>query len=144
MKFENMHAAYCVVSFYLFCILSLTFDLRQIVSHCSNEKVFHGVISYAVLYFVFVLCSSPGDDGNRIPDAIAPHACIKSSTDYELSLILKEIRFITDQVSQSFVRHSSCVVFHIEHVLRCLFGLGVLVFSFWLHGFVCARIMYRM
>lgn len=40
----------------------------------------------------------PGDDGNRIPDAIAPHACIKSSADYELSLILKEIRYITDQV----------------------------------------------
>lgn len=47
--------------------------------------------------------SSPGDDGNRIPDAIAPHACIKSSSDYELSLILKEIRYITDQVSARLV-----------------------------------------
>lgn len=35
-----------------------------------------------------------------MPDAIAPHACsYTSSADYELALILKEIRFITDQVS---------------------------------------------
>lgn len=38
-----------------------------------------------------------------MPDAIAPHACsFTSSADYELALILKEIRFITDQVSKSF------------------------------------------
>lgn len=36
-----------------------------------------------------------------MPDAIAPHACsFNSSADYELALILKEIRFITDQVSK--------------------------------------------
>lgn len=36
-----------------------------------------------------------------MPDAIAPHACsFNSSADYELALILKEIRFITDQVSE--------------------------------------------
>jgi hypothetical protein len=36
-----------------------------------------------------------------MPDAIAPHACsFSSSADYELALILKEIRFITDQVSE--------------------------------------------
>lgn len=35
-----------------------------------------------------------------MPDALAPHACsFNSSADYELALILKEIRFITDQVS---------------------------------------------
>lgn len=46
-----------------------------------------------------------GDDGSigpigstRMPDAITPHTCIKTSADYELSLILKEIRYITDQV----------------------------------------------
>jgi len=47
--------------------------------------------------------SRPGDDGSigpmggtRIPDV--PHTCTTSSADYELALILKEIRFITDQV----------------------------------------------
>jgi hypothetical protein len=40
--------------------------------------------------------------GGRMPDAIAPHACsFNSSADYELALILKEIRFITDQVSKA-------------------------------------------
>lgn len=43
---------------------------------------------------------SIGTIGGRMPDAIAPHACsFNSSADYELALILKEIRFITDQVS---------------------------------------------
>ena len=51
------------------------------------------------LNLIICVNNRPGDDGNRIPDAIAPHACIKSSADYELSLILKEIRYITDQVS---------------------------------------------
>jgi len=48
-----------------------------------------------------------GDDGSigpigstRMPDAVTHHTCIKSSTEYELGLILKEIRFITDQVSR--------------------------------------------
>lgn len=47
-----------------------------------------------------------GDDGSigpigstRMPDAVTHHTCIKTQTEYELSLILKEIRFITDQVS---------------------------------------------
>ncbi|XP_037711647.1 neuronal acetylcholine receptor subunit alpha-7 isoform X1 [Drosophila subpulchrella] len=46
-----------------------------------------------------------GDDGSigpigstRMPDAVTHHTCIKSSTEYELGLILKEIRFITDQL----------------------------------------------
>lgn len=38
----------------------------------------------------------------RMPDAVAPHACFNSSADYELALILKEIRFITDQVRTIF------------------------------------------
>lgn len=46
-------------------------------------------------------CSIGTIGGGRIPDAVAPpHACsFTSSADYELALILKEIRFITDQVS---------------------------------------------
>jgi len=45
-------------------------------------------------------CSIGTIGGGRMPDAIAPHACsFNSSADYELALILKEIRFITDQVS---------------------------------------------
>lgn len=50
-------------------------------------------------------CSIGTIGGGRMPDAIAPHACsFNSSADYELALILKEIRFITDQVST----HISC------------------------------------
>jgi hypothetical protein len=46
-------------------------------------------------------CSIGTIGGGRMPDAIAPHACsFNSSADYELALILKEIRFITDQVSK--------------------------------------------
>lgn len=46
-------------------------------------------------------CSIGTIGGGRMPDAIAPHACsFNSSADYELALILKEIRFITDQVSR--------------------------------------------
>ncbi|KAG5675725.1 hypothetical protein PVAND_005605 [Polypedilum vanderplanki] len=44
-------------------------------------------------------CSIGTIGGTRMPDAIAPHACsFTSSADYELALILKEIRFITDQI----------------------------------------------
>lgn len=47
-----------------------------------------------------------GDDGSvgpvgdgRMHEAIS-HTCLSSSAEYELALILKELRFITDQVSQ--------------------------------------------
>ena len=56
---------------------------------------------------VLLILNRPGDDGSiggmngsRLPDALSPHTCIKSSAEYELALILKEIRFITDQVSR--------------------------------------------
>ncbi|XP_070068179.1 acetylcholine receptor subunit alpha-type acr-16 isoform X2 [Drosophila takahashii] len=56
-----------------------------------------------------------GDDGSigpigstRMPDAVTHHTCIKSSTEYELGLILKEIRFITDQVSRGYGRVKCC------------------------------------
>ena len=49
-------------------------------------------------------CSIGTIGGNRMPDAVAPHACsFASSADYELSLILKEIRFITDQVGFNLI-----------------------------------------
>lgn len=38
-----------------------------------------------------------------MPDAVTHHTCIKTQTEYELSLILKEIRFITDQVGEQYV-----------------------------------------
>lgn len=48
-----------------------------------------------------------GDDGSvgpvgdgRMHEAIS-HTCLSSSAEYELALILKELRFITDQVSQN-------------------------------------------
>jgi hypothetical protein len=62
-------------------------------------------LSQSLNVLVLPLPSCRHDDncsigGGRIPDAIAPHACsFSSSADYELALILKEIRFITDQVS---------------------------------------------
>lgn len=49
----------------------------------------------------FMCSHSSSEDENAIGDGIPPiHTCIKSSADYELSLILKEIRFITDQVRE--------------------------------------------
>lgn len=52
---------------------------------------------FNVNFSLFVYSSS--EDENGIGDIPPIHTCIKSSADYELSLILKEIRFITDQVS---------------------------------------------
>lgn len=50
-----------------------------------------------------------GDDGSvgavgdgRMHETIS-HTCLSTSAEYELALILKELRFITDQVSQAFV-----------------------------------------
>lgn len=45
---------------------------------------------------------SSGEEENSMGDGMVPpmHTCIKSSADYELSLILKEIRYITDQVNR--------------------------------------------
>ena len=60
-----------------------------------------------LILIVLLISYRPGDDGSiggmngsRLPDALSPHTCIKSSAEYELALILKEIRFITDQVSR--------------------------------------------
>lgn len=71
----------------------------------ANGLAFHPVsfnisfnINFLCFFFKFKFHSS-SEDENAIGDGIPPiHTCIKSSADYELSLILKEIRFITDQV----------------------------------------------
>lgn len=67
-----------------------------------------------------------GDDGSigpigstRMPDAVTHHTCIKTQTEYELSLILKEIRFITDQVSflvlGIYIKKSNCDMARVSH-----------------------------
>lgn len=38
---------------------------------------------------------------SRIHEAMS-HTCLSSSAEYELALILKELRWITDQVSESY------------------------------------------
>lgn len=65
---------------------------------------FYG-IAFIAPFFLIYRRRRQGDDGSigpigstRMPDAVTHHSCIKSQTEYELSLILKEIRFITDQV----------------------------------------------
>jgi hypothetical protein len=41
---------------------------------------------------------APAIPGNRVHEAVS-HTCLSSSAEYELALILKELRVITDQVS---------------------------------------------
>lgn len=78
---------------------------RNMLNRCDGNK-WADKLSQSLNVLVLPLPSSRHDDncsigGGRIPDAIAPHACsFSSSADYELALILKEIRFITDQVSR--------------------------------------------
>lgn len=52
---------------------------------------------------------SSGEE-EALGDTMVPpmHTCIKSSADYELSLILKEIRYITDQVSLDDTQSKLC------------------------------------
>lgn len=66
-----------------------------------------------------------GDDGSigpigstRMPDAVTHHTCIKTSTDYELGLILKEIRVITDQVSDLVTTSKVSSTLFIIHILK--------------------------
>lgn len=74
---------------------------------CCLVVPFADILSQSLNLLVLPLPSRHDDNcsigtigGGRMPDAIAPHACsFNSSADYELALILKEIRFITDQVS---------------------------------------------
>ena len=63
-----------------------------------------------VIKNIFVISCRQGDDGSigpmgpvgpvgdsRMHEAIS-HTCLSSSAEYELALILKELRWITDQV----------------------------------------------
>ncbi|CAD7086203.1 unnamed protein product [Hermetia illucens] len=95
-----------VFLYWLPCILRMsrpgrTFSLQFPPTPCSDtsSERKHQIISDVELK------ESQGDDGSigpigstRMPDAVTQHTCMRSSTDYELSLILKEIRFITDQL----------------------------------------------
>jgi hypothetical protein len=100
-------------SFFLFflCVFSLHLSKpngsMSMLCHSSPHRA--DILSDSLNVLVLPLPPSRHDDncsigtiggGGRMPDAIAPHACsFNSSADYELALILKEIRFITDQVS---------------------------------------------
>lgn len=39
--------------------------------------------------------------GGRLHETVSSHTCLSSSAEYELALILKELRYITDTVSCS-------------------------------------------
>uniref|UniRef100_A0A1B0DDW8 Neurotransmitter-gated ion-channel transmembrane domain-containing protein n=3 Tax=Phlebotomus TaxID=13203 RepID=A0A1B0DDW8_PHLPP len=84
-------------------LLANVLDIDDDFRHNCRTLTPGGTIPHNPTYFRTVY--GPGDDGSigpiggtRMPDAITPHTCIKSSADYELALILKEIRFITDQL----------------------------------------------
>lgn len=87
-------------SFFPFCVSFFGVDVVVVQ--------FADILSQSLNLLVLPLPSRHDDNcsigtigGGRMPDAIAPHACsFNSSADYELALILKEIRFITDQVSK--------------------------------------------
>ncbi|KAL9874207.1 neuronal acetylcholine receptor subunit alpha-7-like isoform 2-T2 [Glossina fuscipes fuscipes] len=79
-------------------VLDIDDDFRNCRPMTPGGTLPHNPAFYRTVY-------GQGDDGSigpigstRMPDAVTHHSCIKSSTEYELSLILKEIRFITDQV----------------------------------------------
>jgi hypothetical protein len=90
----------------------------------SAKKIAADYLSQSLNCLVVPLPPSRHDDncsigtigGGRMPDAIAPHACsFNSSADYELALILKEIRFITDQVSE----HSTTTIYFMLRQCQC-------------------------
>ncbi|KAI9577960.1 hypothetical protein GQX74_014104 [Glossina fuscipes] len=79
-------------------VLDIDDDFRNCRPMTPGGTLPHNPAFYRTVY-------GQGDDGSigpigstRMPDAVTHHSCIKSSTEYELSLILKEIRFITDQL----------------------------------------------
>ncbi|XP_031624539.1 neuronal acetylcholine receptor subunit alpha-7-like [Contarinia nasturtii] len=88
-------------------VLDINDDFRH--NNCRPLLPGGGVGSSSTLppnssYFRSVFSSS--EDENAIGDGIPPiHTCMKSSADYELSLILKEIRFITDQLRKEDEDH---------------------------------------
>lgn len=80
----------------------------------SNESNFNSSNVQANAYNNYV-CRQ-GDDGSvgpvgpvgdtRMHEAIS-HTCLSSSAEYELALILKELRWITDQVSKKSNKNKS-------------------------------------
>lgn len=87
---------------------SLLGELCRTIQHTIEQFMGESGISFFAGHCTLTPLSvhhRPGDDGSiggmngsRLPDALSPHTCVKSSAEYELALILKEIRFITDQV----------------------------------------------
>ncbi|KAM7351779.1 nicotinic Acetylcholine Receptor alpha5 [Cochliomyia hominivorax] len=79
-------------------VLDIDDDFRNVRPMTPGGTLPHNPAFYRTVY-------GQGDDGSigpigstRMPDAVTHHTCIKTQTEYELSLILKEIRFITDQL----------------------------------------------
>ncbi|XP_035782508.1 neuronal acetylcholine receptor subunit alpha-7-like [Anopheles aquasalis] len=84
-------------------LLANVLDIDDDFRHNCRPLTPGGTLPHNPTYFRTVYSSDDGSIGpigtNRMPDAIAPpHTCFTSSADYELALILKEIRFITDQI----------------------------------------------
>ncbi|XP_055589543.1 CHRNA7-FAM7A fusion protein-like [Uranotaenia lowii] len=84
-------------------LLANVLDIDDDFRHNCRPLTPGGTLPHNPTYFRTVYSSDDGSMGpigsNRMPDAIAPpHTCFTSSADYELALILKEIRFITDQI----------------------------------------------
>ncbi|CRK93806.1 CLUMA_CG007333, isoform A [Clunio marinus] len=85
-------------------LLANVLDIDDDFRHNCRPLTPGGTLPHNPPYFRTVYrhddnCSIGTIGGGRMPDAIAPHACsFNSSADYELALILKEIRFITDQI----------------------------------------------
>lgn len=69
----------------------------------TGLKFYQTYFEYTCCFFFF--CYRQGDDGSvgpvdgRMHETIS-HTCLSSSAEYELALILKELRWITDQVSE--------------------------------------------
>ncbi|XP_013097312.2 neuronal acetylcholine receptor subunit alpha-7 isoform X1 [Stomoxys calcitrans] len=84
-------------------VLDIDDDFRNVRPMTPGGTLPHNPAFYRTVYGY--LENLQGDDGSigpigstRMPDAVTHHTCIKTQTEYELSLILKEIRFITDQL----------------------------------------------
>jgi hypothetical protein len=114
--------------FFSLCVFLASFDRNEygsmsMLSHFFSPEFRRAdILSDSLNVLVLPLPPSRHDDncsigtiggGGRMPDAIAPHACsFNSSADFELALILKEIRFITDQVSSEALRRPLLCPFH--------------------------------
>ncbi|XP_055904963.1 neuronal acetylcholine receptor subunit alpha-7-like isoform X2 [Eupeodes corollae] len=84
-------------------LLANVLDIDDDFRHNCRPMTPGGTLPHNTAFYRTVY--GQGDDGSigpigstRMPDAVTHHTCIKSSTEYELGLILKEIRFITDQL----------------------------------------------